>query len=66
MMQQNLIINEVYTVINALPKKMQLSLVERFIFENDLLNDIIDINIAKQRLKETGTNYEEFRKKRNN
>jgi hypothetical protein len=65
MMQQNIAINAVYSAINSLPKKMQLILVEKFVFENDLINDIIDINIAKQRINEAGSNYEEFRRKRN-
>jgi len=42
---------------------MQLKSVERFIFENNFINDLIDLNIAKQRLNETGIDYEEFRKK---
>jgi hypothetical protein len=63
-MQQNLAINAVYSAINSLPKKLQFSLVEKFIYDNDLINDLIDINIAKQRLSEPGTNYEEYRSKR--
>ncbi|MFA6570792.1 MAG: hypothetical protein WCT77_06090 [Bacteroidota bacterium] len=63
-MQQNLAVNAVYSAINSLPKKMQISLVEKFIFENDLFNDLIDINIAKKRISEKGTNYEEFRQSR--
>ncbi len=63
-MQENLAINAVYSAINSLPKKMQISLIEKFIFENDLVNDLIDINIAKQRISEQGTDYEEFCKNR--
>ena len=63
-MQENLAINAVYSAINSLPKKMQFSLVEKFIFDNDLLNDLIDINIAKQRVTEPGMDYGEFRKAR--
>jgi hypothetical protein len=63
-MQQNLAINAIYSAINSLPKKMQLSLIEKFIYENDLINDLIDMNIAKQRISEQGTDYEEFRRNR--
>ncbi|MBM2815384.1 MAG: hypothetical protein HW421_2146 [Ignavibacteria bacterium] len=63
-MPQNLAINAVYSAINTLPKKMQLSLIEKFIFDNNLMNDLIDINIAKQRISEPGTDYEEFRRAR--
>ena len=63
-MPENLAINAVYSAINTLPKKMQFSLVEKFIFDNGLLNDLIYIHIAKQRLTETGMDYEEFRKAR--
>jgi hypothetical protein len=63
-MQQNLAINAVYSAINTLPKKMQFTLVEKFIIDNGLINDLIDINIAKQRLNEPGTDYEEYRSKR--
>lgn len=63
-MQQNIAVNAVYSAINSLPKKMQLSLAEKFIFENDLVNDLIDISIAKKRISEQGTDYEEFRKTR--
>lgn len=59
----NLARNTIYSAINTLPKKMQLKSVERFIFENNFINDLIDLNIAKQRLNETGIDYEEFRKK---
>lgn len=63
-MQENLAISAVYSAINSLPRKMQISLIEKFIFDNDLINDLIDINIAKQRISEQGTDYEEFRKTR--
>lgn len=67
-MQQNLALDVVYSAINSLPKKMQISLIEKFIFDNDLINDLIDMNIAKNRISEEGTDYEEFRRnrKRNN
>ena len=65
-MPQNVAINAIYSAINALPKKMQISLVEKFIFENDLINDLVDINIAKQRISEQGMDYEEFRRTRKN
>jgi hypothetical protein len=64
-MQQNLALDVVYSAINSLPKKMQISLIEKFIFDNDLINDLIDMNIAKQRISEEGTDYEEFRRYRN-
>ena len=63
-MQENLAIHAITSAFNTLPKKMQLSLVGKFIFENDLLNDLIDINIAKQRISEQGTDYEEYRRTR--
>lgn len=63
-MQQNLALDVVYSAINSLPKKMQISLIEKFIFDNDLINDLIDMNIAKQRISEEGTDYEEFRRNR--
>ncbi|MEI6091537.1 MAG: hypothetical protein WCR42_13870 [bacterium] len=63
-MQQNLALDVVYSAINSLPKKMQISLIEKFIFDNDLFNDLIDMNIAKQRISEEGTDYEEFRRNR--
>lgn len=63
-MQENIAINAVYSAINSLPKKMQISLIERIITENDLINDLIDISIAKKRMSEPGTSYEEYRKTR--
>ncbi len=63
-MQQNIAISAVYSAISSLPKKMQLRLLEKFISENGLINDIIDMSIAKQRISEQGTDYEEFRKTR--
>ena len=60
----NSVADLIYDKICTLPRKVQLNLIERFITENDLTNDLIDINIAKQRITEPGMDYEEFRKSR--
>lgn len=63
-MQNNLAVDAVYSAINTLPKKMQIDLIEKVIFNNDLLQDLIDICIAKERMKEEDSDYEAIRRAR--
>ena len=63
-MNNELTIDSVYNEIRKLPKIKQLSLIERWIAENNLLQDIIDITIAKQRIEEEEEDYETFRQRR--
>ena len=63
-MQHELAIDAVYSAIKTLPKTMQVNLIEKFIIDNRLINDLIDISIVKKRIKEQGNDYEEYRSKR--
>jgi hypothetical protein len=65
-MQTDITVDALYTAINTLPRKKQLKLLERFIVDKELLSDLIDIQIIKERMNEPSMDYEEYRKQRIN